>query len=106
MIAQTQGPHAPLDAYNMLVEIQTRRNDLLELPGTLDDLMKRYPDDQRVPGFLLRHAESWMMRTQRQGHGAIAREFAHRIVENYPTAPEAVSAKALLDQLNAGRRGR
>lgn len=106
MISQAQGPHAPLDAYSMLVEIQTRRNDLMELPGTLDDLTTRYPTDQRVPGFLLRHAETWMTRNQRPGHAVIAREFAHRIVDNYPNAPEAVSAKALMDQLNAGRRGR
>lgn len=105
-IAAAPGPRAPLEAYNALVEIQTRRNDFVELPGTLDDLMKRYPDDPRVPGFLLHHAEGLIMRGQRPGRGLIAREFARRIVESYPNTPEAVSAKALLEQIGTGRRGR
>lgn len=106
IIAAAQGPRAPLEAYNALVEIQTRRNDFMELPGTLDDLTERYPDDPRVPGFLLHHAENLIMRGQRPGRGLIAREFARRVVEKFPNSPEAVSAKALLNQIGSGRRGR
>jgi hypothetical protein len=105
LIAASKGDRAPLDAYNVLVELEERRNERLALPATLDEMVKRYPSDQRVPGFLLRHAETAMQRTNRPGHVIFARELAKHVVDAYPKSPEAIGATALLNEINSGRRG-
>src|SRR5207245_10594517 len=61
MIAKRQDDRAPLDAYNALLEIDERRNTRDALQETINDLTTRFPSDPRVPGFLLRHAESAML---------------------------------------------
>jgi len=106
IIAKHPGDRAPLDAYNVLMDLEERRQRG-ELPGTLDDLVKRFAADPRVPGFLMRHAEAAMQKTNRPGHALYAREFAKHVVDAFPNSPEAVGAKALLKEINAehGRRG-
>ncbi|HEX6463973.1 MAG TPA: hypothetical protein VFZ98_05955, partial [Vicinamibacterales bacterium] len=107
IIAARQGDRAPLEALNMLIDIEERRNERPEFVATLDDLVKRYSSDPRVPGFLLRHAEGAMLKQNRPGHVMYARELARRVVETYPNSPEAVGANALLKEMNArpGRGG-
>ncbi len=105
IIAKRQGDRAPLEAYNALVELEQRRNERAELPATVDDMVKRFPSDPRVAGFLLRHAEAAMLKTNRPGHVLYARDLAKGVVDGFPNSPEAVGARALLMEI-AGQRGR
>jgi serine/threonine protein kinase len=93
-----------LEAYAVLLDAQERRGNRGEVAGTLNDLISRYPSDTRLPAFLLRAAQQ-SMKTARPRRMMYARELAKKIVQTYPASPAAAEAEALIQQIEARKRG-
>ena len=105
-------PHdsPPFDAYTTILEFLNRSGNRVEITRVLDGLVKTYPNDSRVPAFLLRTAR-FMMNVNRPGGGRggmlLARELAKHAAESYPASAAGIEAAALVGQIEAGRgRGR
>jgi hypothetical protein len=77
----------------------------VELAGAIDDLVKRYPADARVPIFLVRTARA-ALATGRPVAQPCARQLAQKVLTAFPAAPAADDARAIVQQIDAGRRGR
>ncbi len=105
-------PHdpPPFDAYTTILEFLNRAGNRVEIARVLDGLVKTYPNDSRVPAFLLRTAR-FMMNVNRPGGGRggklLARELAKHAAESYPASTAGIEAAALVGQIEAARaRGR
>jgi serine/threonine protein kinase len=98
-------PVAPLDAYGTLFELLSRRGQRVELASAIDDLLKRYPADARVPTFLVRTARA-AVTTRRPAAQLYARQLAHKVLQAYPASPAADEARAIVQQIDATRGGR
>ena len=96
---------APLDAYGTLFDLLSRRGQRVELAGAIDDLVKRYPADARVPMFLVRAARA-AVATGRPVAQPYARQLAQKVLQAYPTSPAAEDARAIVQQIDSARRGR
>jgi serine/threonine protein kinase len=102
-IAGDRSDSAPIDLYRFLLFMEQRNSTRPEVAATLSDLVRRYPKDSQVPGFLLQHAEHAAKFAER-GFVMLVQEIAKAIVGNYPKSPQAEPARAMLQQFD--RRGR
>jgi predicted Ser/Thr protein kinase len=98
-------PVAPLDAYGTLFDLLSRRGQRVELASAIDDLLKRYPADARVPTFLVRTARA-AVTAGRPAAQLYARQLAHKVLQAYPASPAAGEARAIVQQIDAARGGR
>jgi serine/threonine protein kinase len=96
---------APLDAYFLLFDLLSRRGQRMELAGAIDDLVKRYPADARVPMFMVRTART-AVASGRPAAQPYARQLAQKVLQAFPASPAADDARAIVQQVDAARRGR
>jgi hypothetical protein len=97
---------APLEAYGMLLDAETRRGSRAGVTTALADLVKRYPSDPRVPFFLVTTART-AMQNPRPARMMFALELARKVADAYPASPAAAEAHAIVRQIESARgRGR
>jgi predicted Ser/Thr protein kinase len=98
-------PVAPLDAYGTLMDLLSRRAQRLEVVTALEDLVKRYPSDARIPAFLVRTART-AAASGRPAAQPYARQLAQKVLQTFPSSPAAEEARAIVQQIDAARAGR
>jgi serine/threonine protein kinase len=98
-------PAAPLDAYGTLFDLLSRRAQRVELFSAVDDLVKRYPTDARVPPFMVRTSRA-AAASGRPAAQPYARQLAQKVIQAFPTSAAAEEARAIVQQIDAARGGR
>ena len=103
-IARRTGPTAPLELYRFLLFVEQRNSSRAGMAATFRDLGTRFPNDRRVPAFLLQEAQA-SIATANRGYVPFAQEAAKAILMYYGASAESGPARNILKDLS-GRSGR